>query len=188
MTFVLPLPVTPSRTCWVSPDWTPLTSCSMASGWSPAGLKGASTRKREVTGHLILRRTDVRKGGANPLRGTSPRGGEARRNRVDASIVAPHDLPIALMHHPVMPVTQEDQVRKIGRPPMNPVHDVMRRSPARRPITTWPRAATVANLESFALRARDHSLGATNVDDHRLGVEQYPRDRAVASQSLDRFR
>src|SRR5260370_802011 len=62
MTFVLPLPVTPRRTCWVSPDWTPLTSCSMASGWSPAGLKGASTRKREVTGHLILKRTDVRNG------------------------------------------------------------------------------------------------------------------------------
>src|SRR5260370_1603310 len=62
MTFVLPLPVTPSRTCWVSPDWTPLTDCAMASGWSPAGLKGASTRKREATGRLILRRTDVRKG------------------------------------------------------------------------------------------------------------------------------
>src|SRR5260370_11756901 len=62
MTFVVPLPVTPSRTCWVSPDWTPLTSCAMASGWSPAGLKGASTRKGEVTRHLILRRTDVRKG------------------------------------------------------------------------------------------------------------------------------
>src|ERR1700682_4724025 len=60
MTLVLPLPVTPSSTCWLSPERTPSTSCSIASGWSPAGLKGASTRKVEVTGHLILRRTDVR--------------------------------------------------------------------------------------------------------------------------------
>src|SRR5713226_8718963 len=79
MTFVLPLPVTPSRTCWVSPDWTPLTSCSMASGWSPAGLKGASTRKREVTGHLIRRRTDVRKLVAPPAARDLPTwwGGQA---------------------------------------------------------------------------------------------------------------
>ncbi|HEV1991453.1 MAG TPA: CsbD family protein, partial [Candidatus Dormibacteraeota bacterium] len=47
--------------CWLSPERTPSTSCSIASGWSPAGLKGASTRKLEVTGHLILRRTDVRR-------------------------------------------------------------------------------------------------------------------------------
>src|SRR5712691_5204934 len=111
MTFVLPLPVTPSRTCWVSPDCTPLTSCSIASGWSPAGLKGASTRKREVTGHLILRRTDVRR--EVLIRSARPgRKSNQRRNRVDRSIVASHDLPIALVDHPVMPVTEKDQVRK----------------------------------------------------------------------------
>src|SRR5258707_3414225 len=64
MTFVLPLPVTPSRTCWDRPSRTPATSCSMASGWSPAGLKGASTLKVEGTGTLILGRTDVRKQGS----------------------------------------------------------------------------------------------------------------------------
>src|SRR4029077_3025214 len=60
MTFVLPLPVTPRRTCWLRPDRTPSTSCSIACGWSPAGLKGASTRKREGTVLIILGRTDVR--------------------------------------------------------------------------------------------------------------------------------
>src|SRR6185295_15347282 len=60
MTLVLPLPVTPRRTCWERPERTPATSCSMASGWSPAGLKGASTLKVEGTGQLILSRTDVR--------------------------------------------------------------------------------------------------------------------------------
>src|SRR5260370_42115365 len=45
MTLVLPLPVTPARTCWDRPERTPSTSWAMACGWSPAGLKGASTRK-----------------------------------------------------------------------------------------------------------------------------------------------
>src|SRR5260370_30482784 len=62
------------------------------------------------------------------------------------------------------------------------------RSPTCRPVTTWPRAAPVANLERLALRARYHSLGATHIDDHGLGVEQDAGDAAVASQTLDCFR
>src|SRR5260370_28800651 len=62
------------------------------------------------------------------------------------------------------------------------------RTPPCRPATTWPRAAPVANLERLALRARYHSLGATHIDDHGLGVEQDAGDAAVASQTLDCFR
>src|SRR6266566_2682381 len=45
MTLVLPLPVTPSRTCSRRPVRTPSTSCSIACGWSPLGSNGASTRQ-----------------------------------------------------------------------------------------------------------------------------------------------
>ena len=38
---VLPEPVTPSKTCSSRPIFTPCASFSMASGWSPVGLKGA---------------------------------------------------------------------------------------------------------------------------------------------------
>ena len=34
---VLPEPVTPSKVCSFMPELTPLTSWSMASGWSPVG-------------------------------------------------------------------------------------------------------------------------------------------------------
>src|SRR5438552_10211988 len=61
MTLVLPLPVTPARTCSVRPDRTPSTRAAIACGWSPAGLKGASTRNGVGIGwKLILRRTYVR--------------------------------------------------------------------------------------------------------------------------------
>src|SRR5260370_12223657 len=92
------------------------------------------------------------------------------------------------MHHPVMPITEKDEIGKVGRPTADPVHDMVRRSPTCRPVTTWPRAAAVANLERFALRARYHPLGATHIDDHGLGVEQDAGDAAVASQTLDCFR
>src|SRR6266581_3702091 len=61
MTLVLPLPVTPARTCWVRPDSTPSTSWAIAWGWSPAGWKGASTRKRlGMARPSIVGRTNVR--------------------------------------------------------------------------------------------------------------------------------
>src|SRR5438093_10237636 len=62
MTFVLPLPVTPARTCCVRPACTPSTSWAIACGWSPAGRKGASTWNRLGiwAGASILRRTNVR--------------------------------------------------------------------------------------------------------------------------------
>ena len=36
---VFPVPVAPSSVTCCSPAWTPSTSCSMASGWSPDGRK-----------------------------------------------------------------------------------------------------------------------------------------------------
>src|SRR5262245_13667387 len=45
MTLVLPLPVTPMRTCSRRPERTPSTSSAMACGWSPLGSKGAGLRK-----------------------------------------------------------------------------------------------------------------------------------------------
>jgi hypothetical protein len=48
--FVFPDPVTPSNVCASIPGSEPATNRSMASGWSPAGSNGASTRK----GHSAL--------------------------------------------------------------------------------------------------------------------------------------
>src|SRR5712691_3118256 len=86
------------------------------------------------------------------------------------------------MDHAVMPVTQEDQVGKVGLPTMNPVHDVMRRSPGCRPIASWPDTATISDLERLALRGRHDPLRAPDVDDHGLGVEKDASNAAAARQ------
>src|SRR5260370_10336409 len=105
-----------------------------------------------------------------------------------AAVIRAHDLPFALMNHPMMPTAEKCEVRKVGWPAIDPVNQVVRRSPGCRPVATRPDTPAVADLERLSLRTRDHPLGATNVDDHRIAVEQDPSHRAVPRQPLDRLR
>ena len=49
-----------------------------------------------------------------------------------------HDLPLALVNHLVMAITEKDEVWKVSRPIANPVHQVVARGPGRRPVAARP--------------------------------------------------
>src|SRR5712691_10813058 len=66
-----------------------------------------------------------------------------RRNREHPSIVRAHDLPTAFVHHPVMPVAEKGEVRKVAGTVLNPVHKVMPFSHAHRPVASRPGTTTV---------------------------------------------
>src|ERR1700737_4291192 len=77
------------------------------------------------------------------------RGWSKRNRRRDVqhpAIIAMNDLPVALVHHPVVPVTEQDQVAEVGCPAVDPVNHVVRRAPPRRAVTSRPSAVTAARL------------------------------------------
>src|SRR5260370_5207359 len=74
-----------------------------------------------------------------------------RRHRKHATVIGANDLPAAIVDHPVMPVAKKCEIRKVARPVIDPVHQMMALSHAHRPIASWPRASTVPNLERLAL-------------------------------------
>jgi hypothetical protein len=47
----------------------------------------------------------------------------------DLAFARLRDLPMVLMHHPMMPMAQENKVLEIGRSAMDPVHEVMSIAP-----------------------------------------------------------
>ena len=98
-----------------------------------------------------------------------------------------HDLPVALVDHPVMPVAEQDQVAEVGCPAMDPVNQVMRRAPPRRAVTSRPAAAAVASVERPPSGLRNDALGAPDVDHQRLGVEEDASNAGIAGQPLDGF-
>ena len=51
--------------------------------------------------------------------------GHRRRNGQHPTVIAANELPVALVHYPVMPVAEQDQVVEIARAAMNPVHYMM---------------------------------------------------------------
>jgi hypothetical protein len=70
-----------------------------------------------------------------------------RRDGQHAAIIATHQLPFALVDHPVMAMAQKDHVVEIGRSAMDPVDEVMRRTPFRMSVATRPPAMAVAGVE-----------------------------------------
>src|SRR2546422_11420493 len=51
--------------------------------------------------------------------------GDDRRDGHDLPVVAFDQLPSALMHHAMMPATEQDQVVELGGTAVDPVHQVM---------------------------------------------------------------
>ena len=48
-----------------------------------------------------------------------------RRDGDHAAVIAAHDLPAALVHHPVMPIAEQGEVRQIAAAAADPMHQVM---------------------------------------------------------------
>src|SRR5258708_33517201 len=110
-----------------------------------------------------------------------------RRDGDHPSVIATHDLPAPLVHHPVMPVAEQGEVGLFIVATMQPVLDVMSGRPARRPFAHRPGAASVADVERLAPRSLDRALGPPDIDHLRLGVEHDAGDRGVAGQPLHRL-
>src|SRR3979490_2881145 len=104
--------------------------------------------------------------------------GDRRRDGQHAAVVATNDLPVALVHHPVMPVAEKGEVGRLIRTTVDPVLDMVARSPARRPLAPRPGAAPVAHIQRLARRSRDRPLGPPNIDDRGLRTEHDARDRS----------
>ena len=50
---------------------------------------------------------------------------ELRRDGKKMAIIRLHELPLPLVHHPVMAMTEQDQVWQIGRATFDPMHQVV---------------------------------------------------------------
>src|SRR5438552_10495754 len=99
--------------------------------------------------------------------GRSKAEGYGRRDGRDL-VFGSDQLPADLMHHPMMPAAEQDQVVEVGWAAFDPVREVMSIAPRRRTLATRPLAMLVAHLQRLAHRSPDHSLGATDVDHQRL--------------------
>src|ERR1700730_17638730 len=119
--------------------------------------------------------------------GKLPDEAERGWNREQLTLVGLDQLPPTFMHHPVMPKTEENQIREVGRPAPGPVHKMMARCPGPRSVATRPPTPVVADIEGPPLRRRDHPPGAPDVDNHGVGAEQDASDVAVTGYSLDCF-
>src|SRR4029079_6000053 len=70
-----------------------------------------------------------------------------RRAGHHLSAIAADQLPPALMHQPVVAMTQQDQVVQVRRTAMDPVDHVMRDAPFRRSVAAGPLTVAVTNIE-----------------------------------------
>src|SRR5438309_10982423 len=114
--------------------------------------------------------------------------GDGRGDGHDLPVIAFDQLPSALMHHPVMPATEQDQVVELGRTALDPVDQVMSVAPRGRALAPWPAAVAVANFQRPPQGRRDDGLGSPHIHDERLLAEQDAGHAAVAGHALDRDR
>src|SRR5439155_2991548 len=71
----------------------------------------------------------------------------ARWHGQHLALVGTHQLPAALVRHPVVAVAQEDHVREVGLAALGPMDDMVSVAPGCRPVAARPLAMTVAGVE-----------------------------------------
>ena len=125
--------------------------------WRPIGSQGPGDA--ELFGELVS--------GLNRILRVRETGQPwwTRRHRQHLALVGAHQLPAALVRHPVVPVAKQDHVREIGLAAVCPVDDVVGIAPRCGPLATWPLAMTVAGVEAATRGAGDHATGPAHVDD-----------------------
>src|SRR5438094_859899 len=87
-----------------------------------------------------------------------------RWHRQHLALVGAHQLPAALVRHPVVSVAQQDHVGEIGLAAVRPVDDVVGIAPGCRTLAAWPLAMTIAGVEGATRGAGDNPTGAADVD------------------------
>src|SRR5207253_1810450 len=109
--------------------------------------------------------------------------GNRRRNGDDLSVTGLDQLPAALMHHPVMPMAEQDLVFDLSAAAVQPMHDVMSVTCRRRSFAAGPLAVFIPRDQSPAARTLDRSLAPPDVDHHRV-LHQDPAQAGVAGPAL----
>src|SRR5438552_8795153 len=87
------------------------------------------------------------------------------------------------MHHPVMPVAEQDLVFDLSAAAMQPMHDVMSIALRRRPLATRPLAVLIPRDQCSAARTFDRPLAPADVDHHRV-LHQDPAQAGVAGPTF----
>src|SRR5439155_10813815 len=114
------------------------------------------------------------------IRSSRQTKGDGRCNRHDLLMFGLDQLPAALMHHPMVPATEQDQVVEVGRTALDPMHEMMSIAHRGGAFAPRPLAAPVASLQCAAESSRDHPLGAPDVDRYGVLAEQDASHAAVA--------
>src|SRR2546427_6453490 len=110
--------------------------------------------------------------------------GDGWGDRDDLLIMSFDQLPSTLMHHAMVAPTEQDQVVKVGRSALDPMHQVMSIAHRSGAFAPRPLAAPVASLQCAAQSSRDDPLGAPDVDRHGVLAEQDAGHAAVAGHAL----
>src|SRR5205823_11874589 len=114
-------------------------------------------------------RSSLLKEGPIPrLRRGLPHEWGRRRDGDDFAVLGRDQLPPALMHHPVMPGAQKDEVFQLIAASVHHVDDVMAVAPGGRSLAAWPAAVLVAGVERPPPGAFDRPLRPADIDHHRV--------------------
>ena len=81
-------------------------------------------------------------------------------------------------------MTEQDEIREIGRATLDPVDQMMSRAPGGRALAARPLAVLVASIQRTAGRAGDDSNRSADIDHHGFRTKYDSRYVRVARQSL----
>src|SRR5438552_18430243 len=109
---------------------------------------------------------------------------DGRGNRDDLAVFIAHDLPTALMHHPVMTVAEQDQVVEDGLTAFDPVFEVVALAERCRPAATGPLAVLVAKPERLFQPAGDDAPRPAHIDRHGILAQKDAGHAAVTGHAL----
>src|SRR5438270_10446910 len=100
----------------------PLMPTLIGIGRAPSECSAAEER---VGLNVNERRPGSRATPGNLVRSSRQAEGDSRRDGHDLPVIAFDQLPSALMHHAMVPATEQDQVVELGGSTVDPVHQVM---------------------------------------------------------------
>src|SRR5437016_9708897 len=117
-----------------------------------------------------------------PMNGEEFPEGDGRRDGDDLLIMSFDQLPSTLMHHAMVAATEQDQVVKVGRTALDPMHEMMSIAHRGGAFAPRPLAVSVASLQCAAQSSRDDPLRAPDVDRHGVLAEQDARSEEHTSE------
>ncbi len=85
----------------------------------------------------------------------------------------------------MMPPALQNKIVELGRPPIDPMHEMMTVAERRRPVTARVDASAVAELQRAMLRGRDRGSLPTEIENFTFAPGQQMTDSCVARDPAD---